>query len=113
MEKELTTLQADHDRLIERLQAVETSQDMVAADAQERAARASVERPRLKVVRVVPEEEAAGAQGDQAAPAPGAAEVSPDEDGPGRTTIQGSGSQIRAVPATSSGGGGAHAPRRG
>lgn len=94
MERQLTAVQADHDRLAERVEAVELSAVVTArAVEHEREARADREqRPPLKVIRLEPD----GSEETRppATPAPSEAAAPPDADSAPRPVIRGQGDRV-------------------
>src|SRR5688572_21782279 len=100
LDKELVAVRADQDRLEERLQAMELS---AAAGAQARSEGAAsaprgIERPRLKVVRMAPDEPGAPTDTDAVAPGqrpePGEGIPPGPDSSDARPVIRGSGDRL-------------------
>jgi TolA-binding protein len=91
MESQLTALQADQDRLEERLEALEL-RGAVSARASQRTAEREAERPRLKIIRLSPDDPSGG--GGAAPPVPDRAEPEPEDN---RPVIRGQGDRVIKV----------------
>ena len=94
MDTELTALRADQDRLEERLEAMELSTAVVARDRSARPA-AVDERPRLKVIRLAPDEAESSEDGKAPAGESKTQDERPVIRGTGEKVIQSGGSAAR------------------